>query len=105
MLMLRHREEHGAFPEDLETIILTAMAKDPDHRYQSAEDFRADLVRFRRGRPLAAVPLTAAVEEVDNDATVAALRRVSTATLTTQLPSFWRIFLTREKCSVSLIGL
>ena len=39
-------------PADLEQIILTALAKDPDHRYQTADDLRADLLRFRRGRPL-----------------------------------------------------
>jgi eukaryotic-like serine/threonine-protein kinase len=51
-------------PADLEQIILTAMAKDPDHRYQTADDMRADLLRFRRGRPLAAAPVTAIVSEV-----------------------------------------
>jgi serine/threonine-protein kinase len=51
-------------PADLEQIILTAMAKDPDHRYQTADDLRADLLRFRRGRPLAAAPVTALVTEV-----------------------------------------
>ena len=43
-------------PPDLEQIILTALAKDPDQRYQTADDMRADLLRFRRGRPLAASP-------------------------------------------------
>ena len=51
-------------PADLEQIILTALAKDPDHRYQTADDMRADLLRFRRGRPLAAAPVTALVAEV-----------------------------------------
>ncbi len=51
-------------PTDLEQIILTALAKDPDHRYQTADDMRADLLRFRRGRPLAAAPVTALIAEV-----------------------------------------
>src|SRR5262245_47849370 len=51
-------------PADLEQIILTALAKDPDQRYQTADDLRADLLRFRRGRPLAAAPVTALVAEV-----------------------------------------
>ena len=51
-------------PADLEQIILTALAKDPDHRYQTADDMRADLLRFRRGRPLSAAPVTALVAEV-----------------------------------------
>ena len=50
-------------PADLEQIILTAMAKDPDHRYQSADDMRADLLRFRRGRAIAAAPITAIIAE------------------------------------------
>jgi len=59
-------------PEDLERIILTAMAKEPDHRYQTADDMRADLLRFRRGRPLAAAPVTALVAEVPTAAAAAA---------------------------------
>src|SRR6266480_1509631 len=59
-------------PPDLEKIILTALAKDPDHRYQSADDMREDLLLFRRGRPLAAAPLTAMVAEVPTTTAVAA---------------------------------
>ncbi len=36
----------------MDRIVLTAMAKDVDERYQSAQDLRADLLRFERGRPL-----------------------------------------------------
>jgi serine/threonine-protein kinase len=57
-------------PPDLEQIILTAMAKEPDLRYQSADDMRADLLRFRRGRPLAAAPVTALIAEGGATATV-----------------------------------
>ena len=45
-------QRNPEIPADLEQIILTALAKDPDHRYQTADDLRADLLRFRRGRPL-----------------------------------------------------
>ncbi len=55
-------------PADLEQVILTAMQKDAGLRYQTAEDLRADLVRFRRGRPLAAAPVTALVAEVPTGA-------------------------------------
>jgi serine/threonine-protein kinase len=41
-------------PPDLERIVLKAMAKDLATRYQSAEELRADLVRFGRGQPVAA---------------------------------------------------
>ena len=56
-------------PPDLEQVILTAMHKDAAGRYQTAEDLRADLLRFRRGRPLAAAPVTAMVAEVPTGTT------------------------------------
>jgi serine/threonine-protein kinase len=43
-------------PPAMDRIVLTAMAKDVDDRYPSAQDFRADLLRFERGRPLAGGP-------------------------------------------------
>ncbi len=57
-------ERNPDVPPGLEQVILTALAKDPEHRYQSADDLRGDLLRFRRGRPLAAAPVTALVAEV-----------------------------------------
>jgi eukaryotic-like serine/threonine-protein kinase len=58
-------------PPDLERIVLTALSKDVNTRYQSAEDLRADLVRFGRGRPLEGAP-TVAAAPVAAAATVAA---------------------------------
>src|SRR5215207_848017 len=43
-------------PPAMDRIVLTAMAKDVDERYPSAQDFRADLLRFERGRPLVGAP-------------------------------------------------
>jgi serine/threonine protein kinase len=45
-------------PRDLETITLKACATDPAHRYQSAEEFAADLRRFAEDRPIHARPVT-----------------------------------------------
>jgi len=54
-------------PAAFEQIILTAMAKDPAHRYRSAADLRSDLLLFRRGRPLALAPVTAVVAASTSD--------------------------------------
>jgi eukaryotic-like serine/threonine-protein kinase len=56
-------------PPDLEQIILTAMAKDPDSRYQTADELRTDLLRFVRGQPPLGGPLTGMV--ADGTATAA----------------------------------
>jgi eukaryotic-like serine/threonine-protein kinase len=49
-------EVNRAVPPALEAIILQAMAKDPALRYQNAEDFKADLMRYVRGNPVLADP-------------------------------------------------
>ena len=50
------RQVNPAIPAGFEAIVLQAMAKDPLHRYQTADELRADLLRFRQGRQIAAVP-------------------------------------------------
>ena len=44
------RELNPSIPPTFEAIILKAMAKDPAHRYATAEELRADLLRFNEGR-------------------------------------------------------
>ncbi len=48
----RSRNPH--IPRDLETIVLKAVAADPQHRYPSAGELAADLQRFLEERPVAA---------------------------------------------------
>jgi serine/threonine-protein kinase len=43
-------------PRDLEAIIMHAMAKQPQARYATAQDFHDDLERFMRGLPILAPP-------------------------------------------------
>ena len=43
-------------PRDLEAIIMHAMAKQPQARYATAQDFHDDLERFMRGLPVLAPP-------------------------------------------------
>jgi serine/threonine-protein kinase len=63
-------------PPDLERIVLKAMAKDLGSRYQSAEELRADLIRFGRGHPVAAAPVVPAMAAaaIDESPTVASRR-------------------------------
>jgi len=41
-------------PVELEAVIMKAMAKSPDDRYATADEFRNDLLRFDRGNPVEA---------------------------------------------------
>ncbi|MCA9009524.1 MAG: protein kinase [Planctomycetaceae bacterium] len=51
---IRIRRINPRIPEDLETIILKAIAKNPDDRYQTAEELADDLRRFRDDLPILA---------------------------------------------------
>src|SRR5580704_13934403 len=48
------RDVNPAVPAALEAVVMKAMAKNPDDRYASAEELRADLLRFADGRPVEA---------------------------------------------------
>jgi tetratricopeptide (TPR) repeat protein len=43
-----------AVPVDLETVVLKAMAREPEHRYATAQEMADDLQRFLEGRPVLA---------------------------------------------------
>jgi eukaryotic-like serine/threonine-protein kinase len=67
-------------PPVLESIILAAMAKSVDARYQSADDLRADLLNFQRGRPVMAAPaavVPAGADQISLTAAAAQTRRVA----------------------------
>jgi serine/threonine protein kinase len=49
-------------PRDLDLIVMRALAKDPDDRYQSAEEMDADLERFLRGATVSPVTEEAATQ-------------------------------------------
>ncbi len=50
----RPRKVRPNLPRDLETIILTCLAKDPSHRYQTAHALAEDLRAVKDGRPIQA---------------------------------------------------
>ena len=68
-------------PPDLERIILTAMAKDPDSRYQTADELRTDLLRFVRGQPPIGGPVTAMIADGTATAAAAATQAAPMATV------------------------
>jgi eukaryotic-like serine/threonine-protein kinase len=70
-------------PAGLEQIIMTALEKDPNRRYQSADDLRADLLRFRRGREILGGPLTGVVTEIPSGGAAAAATQTRTAATAT----------------------
>jgi serine/threonine-protein kinase len=47
-------EFNPTIPLEIQAIVMEALAKSPDRRYQSAEDFRSDLMRFSEGQPVRA---------------------------------------------------
>ena len=51
------RRHNADVPESLEAIVLKSMAKNPDNRYQSANELADDLHRARQGLPVAATPV------------------------------------------------
>lgn len=54
------RSVHRQIPSDLETIILSTLAREPRHRYSSARDLGDDLQRFLDDRPIRARRVSAA---------------------------------------------
>jgi serine/threonine-protein kinase len=53
------RSVNPAIPAAFEAIVMKAMAKSPSDRYATAEEFRADLLRFVDGRPVEASDVAA----------------------------------------------
>lgn len=44
-------KRHAGISPDLDAVVLKALAKNPDNRYQTAAEMRADLVRVHNGEP------------------------------------------------------
>src|SRR5712691_444959 len=44
-------------PQELDAVVMKCLAKNPANRYQTADELRADLERFRTGRGVLATPL------------------------------------------------
>ena len=48
----------------MDAVVMKALAKNPDNRYQAAEEFREDLERLRRGELVSATPIMATPTQV-----------------------------------------
>jgi serine/threonine-protein kinase len=66
-------EFNSAIPRDLEAIVMESLAKAPSQRYQSADEFRADLIRFNEGQPVQAAGYDGAFFGADATRAVAAV--------------------------------
>ena len=60
-------------PKDVEAIVMEAMSKSPENRYQSADELRADLIRFSEGQPVEAAQRDTAFFGADATRAVAAV--------------------------------
>jgi serine/threonine-protein kinase len=63
----------SSVPHDLEAIVMEALSKSPSNRYQSADELRADLIRFSEGQPVHAAMRDAAFFGEDATRAVAAV--------------------------------
>ncbi|GAA0469061.1 Stk1 family PASTA domain-containing Ser/Thr kinase [Streptomyces olivaceiscleroticus] len=70
---------------EMDAIVLKALVKDPDYRYQSADEMRADIEAALDGQPVAATAALGAVG-YDQDQPTATLRPQDPAGATSMLP-------------------
>ncbi|MFF8591742.1 Stk1 family PASTA domain-containing Ser/Thr kinase [Streptomyces sp. NPDC015220] len=80
--------DHEITPE-MDAIVLRALVKDPDYRYQSADEMRADIEACLDGQPVAATAALGAVgygAYPDDQATTALRSDPGAAAATTMLP-------------------
>jgi eukaryotic-like serine/threonine-protein kinase len=67
-------------PPELDQVVMRALAKNPDDRYQNAEEMEADLERVARGRPVAATTAATQVMRAAPPAAAAATAATMIAT-------------------------
>jgi serine/threonine-protein kinase len=68
-------------PRELDMVVLRALAKNPDDRYQSADEMEADLERVARGARVSATTVDAATQVLRRPAAAAAAASATAATM------------------------
>ncbi len=81
------RELNPSIPPTFEAIIMKSMAKSPANRYATAEDLRADLIRFSEGRTVLASSTDTTAMMGAAAGTTAAMGAVAGADATRALPT------------------
>jgi eukaryotic-like serine/threonine-protein kinase len=78
-----HRAE---IPHDLDMVVMRALAKDPSERYQSAEEFDADLARVARGAAISPATEEAATAIISRPPVTAPTAVATAVTQRQQIP-------------------
>ena len=74
-------------PRELDMVVLRALAKSPDDRYQSADEMEADLERVARGASVSATTSDTATQVLRRPAAAAAAASATAATMIATPPS------------------
>ena len=74
-------------PPELDMVVLRALAKNPDDRYQNADEMEADLERVARGRPVAATTVDSATQVLRAAPAAAAVGAATAATMIAPSPT------------------
>jgi eukaryotic-like serine/threonine-protein kinase len=74
-------------PPELDMVVLRALAKNPDERYQSADEMEADLERVARGARVSATTVDAATQVLRRPTAAAAAASATAATMIAPPPS------------------
>ncbi|HKD94447.1 MAG TPA: Stk1 family PASTA domain-containing Ser/Thr kinase [Gaiellaceae bacterium] len=74
-------------PRELDMVVMRALAKNPDDRYQSADEMEADLERVARGARVAAATVDTATQVMSRPTTAAAVTSATAATMIAPPPA------------------